>query len=69
MNEHIDIARLAFTAKEAAALIGVSYNTIRRATEEGLLPCRRLGRLVRYTREDLQVYLDSHREAGFISNM
>lgn len=58
--------RIAFTVQEVAELLGVSINTIRRATAEGLLPYRQLGRLVRYTREDIQAYLDAHRVAGFL---
>lgn len=58
--------RIAYTSKEVASLLGVSINTIRRATDEGLLPCRRLGRLVRYTREDIQAYLDAHRDCGYL---
>ena len=61
------LPRLAFTAEEVAQSIGVSLRTVREATYEGLLPCRRLGRLVRYTQEDVQHWLDSHRDAGYVS--
>jgi excisionase family DNA binding protein len=58
--------RLAYTAHEVADLLGVSFSTIRRATADGVLPYRRLGRLVRYTRADIDAYLDSHRECGYV---
>jgi excisionase family DNA binding protein len=57
---------MAYTAKEVAAMLGVSYGYVRQITDEGLLPCRRLGRLVRYTRDDVQLYLDAHRDAGYM---
>ena len=60
------VERMAFTAREVAEMIGVSFDTVRRATAEGLLPCRRLGRSVRYTRADIHSYLDAHRDGGYV---
>lgn len=59
--------RLAFTAEEVAYSTGVSLRTVREATYAGVLPCRRLGRLVRYTQEDIQHWLDLHRDGGYVS--
>ena len=42
-----------YTAQQAAAVLQVSLRTIERLTATGELPCRRIGRLVRYTPDDI----------------
>lgn len=49
--------RFAYTAAEVAEMLALSEVQIRRHTAAGLLPCHRIGRSVRYTREDVQNYL------------
>ncbi len=42
------------TAREAAAHLGISENALRIKSSRGLVPCLRLGRLVRYRLADLE---------------
>jgi excisionase family DNA binding protein len=52
------------TADDVAAILQVASRTVRRLTYEGLMPCRRIGRLVRYTDADVQAYLDQCADRG-----
>lgn len=49
--------RIAYTASEVAEMLGLSEVQVRRDTKALLLPCRRFGRAVRYTRDDIESYL------------
>lgn len=51
--------RLAFTLDEAARLLGMSRRALWSRVRSGVCPHRRLGHLIRLTREDLDAYLDS----------
>jgi excisionase family DNA binding protein len=42
-----------YTYSEAAAILRVAESTLRRWVSKGLVPCHRLGRLVRFTDADL----------------
>ena len=64
METSIPLKR-ALTEKEAAQYVGQSHHTLRKARCEGQLPNHtptppfiRLGRSVRYLREDLDSFLD-----------
>jgi excisionase family DNA binding protein len=54
--------RQLLTAKEAAALLGLSENTIRQWIWQRRLPVVRLGRAVRLKRQDLEQLIDQSRE-------
>jgi excisionase family DNA binding protein len=54
--------RSPYSAKEVAALIGVSDRTVRRWIAEGQLPARRYGRQLRIAAEDIDRFVD---RAGF----
>jgi len=55
---------IAYTADQVATLLNLSLITIRRHTTMGIFPCHRIGRLVRYTREDIDNYLAKWADAG-----
>lgn len=46
-----------FTAEEAAAALSVSETLVRQLTLTGELPCRRIGRLVRYAQADIEAFV------------
>jgi len=46
------------TAHEVAAILGVHHNTVRRLAEKGLLASYRLGKHVRFRREDVIDFLN-----------
>ena len=43
---------------------GISKHTWRRWVRRGLLPSVKLGRLVKVTEEDLQRFIEDHRQSG-----
>ncbi len=43
---------------------GISKHTWRHWLKRGLLPCVKLGRLVKVTEEDLQRFIEAHRQSG-----
>lgn len=49
--------------KDAAVFLGLSASTLRqdRSTQKLKIPFYRIGRAVRYRREDLQAFIDQHR--------
>jgi excisionase family DNA binding protein len=51
------------TAAEVAAVLQVKEGTVREHTRRGLIPCVRIGRLVRYDAADLEAYIESAKEA------
>ena len=57
--------RSLFTAEEVAEAIAVSEAMVRQLTANGELPCRRIGRLVRYAQSDLDYFIDHRRAHGF----
>jgi excisionase family DNA binding protein len=47
-----------YDVSQAAKELGVSAITVRRKTRMGEIPHRRMGRLIRFTSQDLQDYID-----------
>jgi len=47
------------TTREAAAYLSISLPTLFRLTRAGELPHLRIGRVLRYRREDLEAFLES----------
>ena len=48
-----------FTADDVAAALQISKTLVRQLTIGGAIPCRRIGRLVRYTQSDVNVFINS----------
>ena len=48
-----------FTADDVAAALQISKTLVRQLTLAGAIPCRRIGRLVRYTQSDINAFIDS----------
>jgi len=51
-----------YTAKEIAALIRVNEQTIYRLAHGGQLPAHRIGRAMRFRRNDVEAFLQACRE-------
>ena len=56
--------RLAYTAREAAAMLAVSERTLWQLTRDGKVRARRVGRLVRYYRPDLVAFMEHEETHG-----
>ncbi len=54
--------RALFTAEEVADALVISETLVRQLTLDGELPCRRIGRLVRYTIADIEMFIASREE-------
>jgi excisionase family DNA binding protein len=48
-----------YTVSETAAHLRISERQVHRHTAQGLFPCHRIGRSVRYTTSDINTYLES----------
>jgi excisionase family DNA binding protein len=59
------LERFLFTAEEVARALAVSTTLVRQLTLSGDLPCRRIGRLVRYTTADIASFVHSFDERGY----
>ncbi|MCF8527291.1 MAG: helix-turn-helix domain-containing protein [Candidatus Nanopelagicales bacterium] len=59
------LARFLFTAEEVAQALAVSTTLVRQLTLSGDLPCRRIGRLVRYTTADIESFVHSFDDRGY----
>ena len=59
------LPRSLFTAEEAAAALSVSETLVRQLTLTGELPCRRIGRLVRYTPADIEAFVTRCDQHGY----
>lgn len=53
-----------YTYKEVAAELGLHASTIRRFVSNGLISCRRLGTRVRFTRADIDEYIEGSKVAA-----
>lgn len=61
------LPRCLFTAEEAAAALCVSETLVRQLTLTGELPCRRIGRLVRYAPADIEAFVTACDERGYVT--
>lgn len=59
------LPRSLFTAEEAAAALSVSETLVRQLTLTGELPCRRIGRLVRYAPSDIEAFVKRCDQHGY----
>lgn len=53
------------TAKEVAAHLGVTDKTVYKWAREGIIPCRRFGRTVKFSIEDIDYTENATREEKF----
>ena len=51
------LKRFLFTAEEVAQSLAISTTMVRQLTLCGDIPCRRMGRLVRYSIEDVEAFV------------
>lgn len=58
----IAMPRALYTADEVAEALVISETLVRQLTLDGELPCRRIGRLVRYTIADIEMFIASREE-------
>ncbi len=54
-----ELPRFLYTQDEAAQMLSISIRLVQDLTAMGRLPCRRIGRAVRYTQDDLRSFVDS----------
>ena len=59
------LSRSLFTAEEVALALAVSETLVRQLTLTGDIPCRRIGRLVRYTQGDVDAFVSRFEERGY----
>jgi excisionase family DNA binding protein len=57
----VSLDRRLLTARDVSTLLRVPVSTVYELTRGGRLPCLRIGRAVRFSREDLEAHLASHR--------
>jgi len=57
------------TAKELCKMLKVSKAWPTRAARQGILPCYRLGNLLRFKWGDVQDYIEGRREVGAASRV
>lgn len=65
-SDSLKAERGLYTVDDVAEALRVSVRTLRRATTCGFLPCHRLGRVIRYTRDDVDVYLARIADSGIV---
>lgn len=51
---------------DAAAMLAISPRKLWELTNCGAIPCVRIGRSVRYSPDDLRVWIDSRKETGHV---
>lgn len=56
------LPRALFTAEEVAESLSISETLVRQLTLDGHLPCRRIGRLVRYAPSDIDAFVASRED-------
>ena len=59
------LPRALFTAVEVATALSVSTTLVRQLTIDGVIPCRRIGRLVRYAQEDIEAFIGARDERAY----
>ena len=57
-----------YTVKELAELLKVTEKTIYRMVDRGQLPCHRIGRIKRFSRDDVEAFLNRCRTVGSPTN-
>lgn len=60
----VNLDRRLLTARDVAVLLCVPVSTIYELTRSGRLPCLRIGRAVRFSKEDLEAHLAAQRGTG-----
>jgi excisionase family DNA binding protein len=58
MNETSPNKQLLIISREAAKALAISERTLWQLTKDGVIPCVRIGRSVRYSPADLQAWID-----------
>jgi excisionase family DNA binding protein len=53
--------KLLWTSREAAGALSVSERTLWKLTNEGDIPCVRIGRAVRYDPADIRAWIDARK--------
>ena len=61
----VAMPRAWFTAEEVASALALSESLIRQLTLHGDLPCRRVGRLIRYTQSDIDAFIESRENHAY----
>ncbi len=56
--------KLLYNMKEAASFLTVPETWLGRAARQGIVPCVRMGRYVRFTANNLESYIEKLREKG-----
>ena len=59
------LSRSLFTAEDVAQALAVSETLVRQLTLSGDIPCRRIGRLVRYAQADVDAFVSRCDERGY----
>ncbi|MEI6363891.1 MAG: helix-turn-helix domain-containing protein [Actinomycetes bacterium] len=57
--------RALYTADEVADALCISETLVRQLTIDGEIPCRRIGRLVRYTPSDVAFFVARREDHGY----
>lgn len=57
-----EVTRTLFRVEEVAQILAMSKSTVRSLTTQGILPCRRIGRLVRYAQADIDFFVRSRQD-------
>ncbi len=60
----VNLDRRLLTARDVAVLLCVPVSTVYELTRSGRLPCLRIGRAVRFSKEDLEAHLAAKRGTG-----
>lgn len=61
MSNNDDTIGTLLTVKEVAALLKLSTRSVRRRIAEKVLPCIRIGRSIRVSKQDLDRYIAANR--------
>lgn len=57
-----EVTQTLFRIEEVAQILAMSKSTVRSLTTQGFLPCRRIGRLVRYAQADIDFFVRSRQD-------
>jgi excisionase family DNA binding protein len=60
-TEQTETPKLLWTCREAAAALGISERKLWDLTNEGAIPCIRIGRAVRYDPGDIRTWIDAQK--------